>query len=270
MSDFARLLYMALWRSLTSSLRYRLNFVFTLISAVAVSLAMVALGLAFDQSLFQAAVGTRNVVAFLVLGISYQSWQNTATYSAAAMFQEELITGQIEYTFVSPVSRYSYIMSNICASAAYQSVFFVPLFVVGAGLAASTLSVPGVALGLCATLLSVLALAQIGSVFAALALRYKQIGSFFTLFTLVFQFLTGMFVPLRLFPGTVQLLSASVVPVTCGMDLLRHYVINTRTLFPEVYEWLILVAQCVLYGVVARVLVRRLEESSKEAGLHYL
>jgi uncharacterized protein YqjF (DUF2071 family) len=54
------------------------------------------------------------------------------------------------------------------------------------------------------------------------------------------------------------------------MDLLRHYVMGTRTVFPLPYEWAILVVQFAGLGLLARLSVRALERSAREEGLHYL
>jgi len=54
------------------------------------------------------------------------------------------------------------------------------------------------------------------------------------------------------------------------MDLLRHYLMGTRTLLFLPVEWLVLMAQFVGLGVLAQQAVRRLERSAREEGLHYL
>lgn len=54
-----------------------------------------------------------------------------------------------------------------------------------------------------------------------------------------------------------------------GIDLLRHYVMGTRTVLAVPYEWAILAAQFFGYGILARFVVRWLERSAREEGLHY-
>ena len=54
------------------------------------------------------------------------------------------------------------------------------------------------------------------------------------------------------------------------MDLLRHYVMGTRTVLAVPYEWATLAAQVVVYAIVARFVVRWLERIARDQGLHYL
>jgi len=54
------------------------------------------------------------------------------------------------------------------------------------------------------------------------------------------------------------------------MDLLRHYLMGTRTLLVMPFEWLALLAQFIGLGLLAQLAVRRLERSAREQGLHYL
>jgi len=54
------------------------------------------------------------------------------------------------------------------------------------------------------------------------------------------------------------------------MDLLRHYVMDTNTVLPVPYEWGVLVAQLVGYGILAKFVVGWLERSARERGLHYI
>lgn len=54
------------------------------------------------------------------------------------------------------------------------------------------------------------------------------------------------------------------------MNRLRHYVLGTRTIHREPYEWAIFAGQLVGYGVLARVAIMRLEHTAREQGLDYL
>jgi hypothetical protein len=55
-----------------------------------------------------------------------------------------------------------------------------------------------------------------------------------------------------------------------GMDLLRHYVMGTRTGLAVPYEWAILAAQFAVYAIVAKFVVGWLERIAWDQGLHYL
>jgi ABC-2 type transport system permease protein len=206
----------------------------------------------------------------MIIGVAYQAWQSLALWGAAEMFRNELGSGQIDYTFSCPFSRYLYIVCNIAALAVRQTLFFVPMLGVALWLTRATVTLGGLALGLLATVLSVAALAQMGACFAALVLRHQQITAVFGLFNFAFQMMTGMFIPLQVLPPVLRYLGIVLLPMSFGMDLLRHYVMGTRTVLAVPYEWAILGAQAVVYAVVARFVVRWLERIARDQGLHYL
>jgi ABC-2 type transport system permease protein len=185
------------------------------------------------------------------------------------MFQGELSSGQIDYTFSCPFSRYWYIASNIAASALQSTLFFTPMFCVALYFTSSTLTPLGLALGLTATMVSVAALAQFGAVFASLVLKYRQTTAIFSFFNFAFQLLTGMFVPFQVLPVPLQMVGYSL-PVTFGIDLLRHYVMQITPIMAVEYEWAALFLQLIILSVIAKLTVMYLEKSAKEEGLHYL
>jgi len=92
----------------------------------------------------------------------------------------------------------------------------------------------------------------------------------FNLLNFAFQMMTGMFVPLQVLPATVRVVGIVLLPQSFGIDLLRHYVMDTRTVMAVPCEWAVLAAQFVAFGISARLSVQRLERSAREEGLHYL
>jgi ABC-2 type transport system permease protein len=109
-----------------------------------------------------------------------------------------------------------------------------------------------------------------GACFASLVLRHQQISAVFSLFNFAFQMLTGMFIPMQVLPAVLRWIGIVALPMSFGMDLLRHYVMGTRTVMAVPYEWAILIGQFLGYALLANLAVRWLERSAREQGLHYL
>jgi len=269
MPNAVKLFYMAVWRNLLTMTRYKANFVFEILTSLLFGLGMLLFALAFDASMLARTVGSTNYVAFIILGIAFQSWTGIALWGAAGMFQGELSSGQIDYTFTCPFSRYWYIVSNIAASAVQGTLFAVPMLCVGLWFASSTLTAMGIILGLTAATLSVVALAQLGTIFASLVLKYRQVTAIFSFFSFAFQMLTGMFVPVQLLPAGLQAVGWAL-PLTFGMDLLRFYVMKTTPIMSIEYEWLALLAQLIGFGIAAKLAVAYIQRAAKEQGLHYI
>ncbi|MBS7641520.1 MAG: ABC transporter permease [Candidatus Bathyarchaeia archaeon] len=264
-----KIFYMAVWRNFLTLTRYKVNFLFSIVTSALWGVGMLLFSLAFDSLMLERTVGTTNYVAFIIFGISFQCWQGTALWGASSMLQGELGSGQIDYTFTCPFSRYQYIVSNVAALAVQDSLFFLPMFCIGLWLANTTLTIQGFLLGLASTFLSVAALVQLGVIFAALTLRYRQINAIFSFFNFIIQMLSGMFIPMQILPIPLQIIGFSI-PVTFGMDLLRHYIMGTFTILSPIYEWVVLIAQLALLSMIAKFTVSYLEDKAKEEGLHYI
>jgi ABC-2 type transport system permease protein len=265
-----RLFYMAVWRNWLTLKRYKLDFAFGLLSSALFGVGMLLFALAFDAALLERTLGTTNWMSFMTFGIAFQIWQGVALWGSAEMFRNELNSGQIDYTFTCPFSRYGYIISNVAAKATLDTFGFIPMFAVGLWFTRSTLTFDGLVLGLAATALSVGALSQMGACFGALVLRHRQVTAIFALFNFCFQMLTGMFIPLQVLPAALRVIGIVAFPQSLGMDLLRHYLMGTRTVLDVPVAWMILLAQFVGLGLLAQMAVRRLERSARQEGLHYL
>ena len=264
-----KLFYMAVWRNFLTLRRYKVNFLFSILTSAVFGLGMLVFAALLNTSLLAETVGSANYIAFLILGFSYQAWQGVALWDASNIFQGELSTGQIDYTFSCPFSRYWYIVSNIAASAVQEAIFFIPVLCVGFWFTRATLTMTGIALGLAATIVSVAALAQLGAIFASLVLRFRQVTAIFGFFNISFQIFTGMFIPIQLLPAPIQLFGQSL-PQTFGIDLLRHYVMGTRPIMLVEYEWLMLLIQLAVLAAIAKLVVLYLEREGKKQGLHYI
>ena len=264
-----KLFYMTIWRNMLTLTRYKANFAFEILTSLLFGFGMLILAVAFDTSLLGTTVGSTNYVAFIILGISFQTWQGMALWGAANTFQGELSSGQIDYTFSCPFSRYWYIVSNIAASAVQSTLFFAPMLFVGLWFTRETLTPLGLLLGLAATMISVAALSQLGAIFAALVLKYRQVTAIFSFFNFAFQMLTGMFVPFQLLPDVLKLAGYSL-PMTFGMDLLRYYTMRTKPIMTIEYEWVGIFIQLAVLAMIAKITVMYLEKIAKEQGLHYI
>ena len=106
MVSTAGLFYMAVWRNWLSLKRYKLNFVFEILTSTLFGFGMLLISLAFDASLLERTLGTRDYASFMIIGVAYQSWQGIALWGAAEMFRNELGSGQIDYTFSCPCWRW--------------------------------------------------------------------------------------------------------------------------------------------------------------------
>jgi ABC-2 type transport system permease protein len=100
--------------------------------------------------------------------------------------------------------------------------------------------------------------------------RHRQVTAVLGFLNFAFQMLISTFVPLQVLPETLRTIGIIALPQSFGMDLLRHYVMGTRTVIEVPYEWAVLAGQLIGYGILAWVAIKRLERTAREQGLHYL
>ncbi|MDP7976655.1 MAG: ABC transporter permease [TACK group archaeon] len=270
MSNFLRLLEYMTWRRFIELTRYRANLVAGITSPLIWSAAFFLLVPFYSRSGMSSVIGTSNYGAYLVLGLSMISFQSIALWSGANNFTWELTTGLIDYSFSSPISKYAYIEAVIVSDAVLSLIVYdSPFLAVAFLLSARTLSLPGFAYGMIAYGLTIVALSEIGVAFSALTLLYKNVSNVFEFINMAFQFLTGMIIPLQVLPDFVR--DASVfIPLTFGIDLSRHYVLLSSTIFPIDMEWLGLGLQLASLLLASTLIFRFVERKARRNGFHYV
>ncbi len=119
----------------------------------------------------------------------------------------------------------------------------------------------------CTTLsLTFLALCQIGVIMSSAILIFKDISAVMSILNFLFQIATGMFVPLQFMPDPIRIL-AFLIPVTHGIDLSRHFILGTSTVWPVEVELGMLFVFIIGIGLLARASTLYLEKKAKKEGL---
>ena len=267
--EILRLGYMVWWRQIKQMLRYKANFVFGLIDTVAWSVAMLLLVPLYTASGVGSAIGTQNFISFLLLGFAFQMYQSVALWSASNTLQNELNLGIVDYVFSSPVSRYWYMVSTSIANALNETLFFIPMFMVALIFTNFTFSILDLLFSLSAVALTVGVLIQLGVFFSTITLQFKQVSSIFGFLNLAFTMLTGMLIPIQVLPEALRLASL-IFPQTLGIDLARHFILHTSPTFPILFQWVMLLLELLILGLVSTIALRYVERTAKREGLHYV
>jgi len=86
------------------------------------------------------------------------------------------------------------------------------------------------------------------------------------IYNFLLQIATGMYVPVQFMPEPIKAL-ASVIPMTHGIDLARHFILGTTTIWPIEVELGCLVALLIVFGTLAKLSTSYLERRAKIEGL---
>lgn len=267
MSGLLALTLTSTWRRIKIITRYKMNFALELLMSFAWGFGLLLFIPLIDPARLQSAVGSSNYFTFLLIGVAFQAYQSAATWGSPWEIRGELSTGQIEYTFASPVSRYSYVLSYSLSQAIVATVFdLLPMFSIGILVLGRMPPIQSLILMLLAITLCFLALCQIGVVVSCALLVFKNISSLINIMNFLFQIATGMSVPLQLMPNELKIL-AFCIPITHGIDLARHAIMGSSTVWPVEVEIGALTLFLALYTLLARFAVTRVEGKAKRGGL---
>jgi ABC-type uncharacterized transport system permease subunit len=267
MNSFLWLTFMVTWRRIKEIKRYKVNFVLeTVMSFVWGLTNYVIFAFLTDPTKLRNTIGITNYPLFLLIGIAFQAYQ-TASIWGAWEIQGELMRGQIEYTFASPVSRYSYMLSHSLSQAIIGTIFnLLPMFAI-VGIFSGILPAPAALLMTCiSVILTFLVLCQIGVIITSATLILKNVSAIMQVLNFLLQMASGMLLPVQFMPEPVKVL-AFILPMTHGIDLARHFILGTSTIWPVEVELGALVALLLVFGVLAKFSTSYLERKAKREGL---
>jgi len=211
-----------------------------------------------------------SIFIFFLGGISLLAFQDIALWSPVEVVQRDIYNGTLEYLYFSPGSKYAYFVGYFIGKAIINtSIFFIPILSVLAIFAKLELSqfftiIMVVVLGLG----SIIAL---GVLVALTAILWKNVTGLIGFLSLIFQFLTGAFIPVTSLPEPIQIISY-LIPFTWIYDLIRYYSFKGewQTLLPVEIEWFILFIFVIVFTLIATRLLQKVERHSKAKGLHLI
>ncbi|MBX3013148.1 MAG: ABC transporter permease [Caldilineaceae bacterium] len=181
----------------------------------------------------------------------------------------DLYNGTLEFLYSNPASRYAYYVGTVVAKVLVSSVVFLPLYLFLVIYAQASLT--SVLMVLLASLVVLVTLTAMGIMIALLALIWRQVGALVAVLSILFEMLSGAYVPITAYPPAAQKI-AYLLPYTWGYDLIRYYSFDGhwQPLLPIAQEWLILCTFAVVFTLLSRYLLARAEAQAKRIGLHVI
>lgn len=192
----------------------------------------------------------------------------TALQTPLNAVSNDLMNGTLEYLYTNPISRYAYYFGTVIAGATVNMTFFIPFFLLLAYLTQAGVGTMVMILLVC--LLALTALIAFGVMIALLALIWRQVHAIVGVIMILFELVGGAYLPVDLFPAFLRYV-AYLLPFTWGYDLVRFYSLEGwKPLAPIGIEWMILAGFALIYTLVSKVLLKKVERQSKRYGLHLI
>ncbi|MDH5401614.1 MAG: ABC transporter permease [Candidatus Heimdallarchaeota archaeon] len=211
----------------------------------------------------------RGMMIFFQSALVLFIFNSVALWSPINAVTRDLNNGTLEFIYSNPSSRYGYFVGIIISEAIVKMMYFIPMYLFLLSL--THLSGLDILYSLLVILIVIISLSAFGILIALAAILWKQTSSISQLIGTLFQFLSGTFFPITVFPVGLQFM-AYFFPFTFGYDLLRYYSFNGNweTIFPVYVEWILLFIYSIIYTLIAKRLLRKVESYAKVKGLHLL
>jgi ABC-2 type transport system permease protein len=171
--------------------------------------------------------------AFAVVGIVIMALV-TAALNTAQLIRMELMQGSFERVLISPLGPVGGVVAVAAFPILYSTLFAGLMLALAAGVYGIPIHTLGIPPAVGVALLAAVAFACIGMLFVAALLAFKSsLGAAWVVAGL--SLLGGAYFPVRLFPGWIRWTS-EVQPLTPAVDLLRHFLVGTKSAQPVLVE----------------------------------
>ncbi len=214
---------------------------------------------------FYGATNTKNIFGYLLLGAAYWNYVEVL-WGAVFALRYYMRIGQIEEIFLMPVSTLGYIFSWSALGLVRVTIESIPIIILAALSNVMTLTISGLLLSAAVLVLSVAASFGLVFTFFGATLSFKEGDELVSLLGNAAPLLGGMFFPVSVLPKTLQYISYAF-PFTWGLDLTRHFLMNTNTLLNTKRELLVLAALSVMYLVLGVLSFKILQIKARKNGL---
>ncbi|MFQ5909304.1 MAG: ABC transporter permease, partial [Thermoplasmata archaeon] len=161
-------------------------------------------------------------VGYVILGGAMTAYWMNVLWSMAAQFYWEKEIGNLQLYMIAPMSRMAVLGGMAVGGMFYTTVRAVSTIVIGVLIFGVTFSLGPPIYLILVFLLTLIALYGMGMLFASLYMLYgREAWHTSSLLTEPIYLISGFYFPVR-YLGAIVAVSASIIPITLGLDALRQ------------------------------------------------
>ncbi len=189
-------------------------------------------------------IGTADLAGFIFLGGVISGLVATAFWAMAMSFRNEMETGTLEPTWLTPTARETLVLGRALGGMFW--FVFGQIAILGIGVVFFGLRFRLEAIyALPALAIATVALVGVAYLLAAIVLSIRDANLFIDSTNFLFATASGAAFPVILLPGVLQPI-AFALPTTYAMDILRNQALGTRLLLDPVAEYAALIATTIV------------------------
>ena len=209
-------------------------------------------------------IGTDDLVGFIFLGGIISGLVATAFWGMAMSFRNEMETGTLEPTWLTPTSKEMLVLGRAIGGMFWFAFGQVALLAIGTLFFGLRLRLEAL-YALPALILATIALVGVAHLLAGIVLLIRDANLFIDCTSFLFATASGAAFPVLLLPGVLQPI-AYALPTTYAMDLLRMYALGTRPLMDPALEYTALLVSTVVMFPIGRWAFSRAERRMRVRG----
>jgi ABC-2 type transport system permease protein len=175
--------------------------------------------------------------------------------------------GQFEEIFLTPVSGLEYILSWSVFGISRVTIESVPILILALLSNLLTIKPLNLLLFICSFVISIIASFGFVFLFFGLTLLLKDADELVSLVGNAAPLIGGMFFPVTVLPKFLRYVSY-VFPFTWGLDLSRHFLMGTKTIFDLKSEFMIFTVISFLYIIAGYLSYVILQHKARQKGVH--
>ena len=209
-------------------------------------------------------IGTADLAGFIFLGGIISGLVATAFWAMAMSFRNEMETGTLEPTWLTPTSKEMLVLGRAIGGMFWFAFGQIALLTIGALFFGLRLRLETL-YALPALVLATIALVGVAHLLAGIVLLVRDANLFIDCTNFLFATASGAAFPVLLLPGVLQPI-AYALPTTYAMDLLRMYALGTRPLIDPALEYAALLVSTVVMFPIGRWAFSRAEHRMRVRG----
>lgn len=214
---------------------------------------------------FYGATNTKNIFGYLLLGAAYWNYVEVL-WGSVFTLKYYMRIGQLEEIFIMPISALGYIFSWSVLGLVRVTIESVPIIVLAILLNVTTFTLIRLILAVGVVIFSIIASFGFVFLFFGVTLSFKEGDELVSLLGNAAPLIGGMFFPVSVLPKGLEYF-AYVFPFTWGLDLSRHFLMNTNTLLDVKKELIVLMALSFLYLGLGVLSFKALQTKARREGM---
>jgi ABC-2 type transport system permease protein len=249
-------------------IRYPLNAIFRVVQPIIWLTPIYFLGRSFATSEgnvgFAAYSGTVDYMSFILVGAILSSYIGSVFWGMGYSLKNDMDSGVLESNWLAPIPQFSLLIGRTIANLLVTTVVNAGVLLLGWLLFG--FQITGNLLQAFAVVLPMLlALYGFGFGFAAIVLIMRDANTLIDVSDYLVSIFSGSQFPVQVLPRFL-LPIALALPLTYGFDVVRGFLINTKTLLPIPYEIAILLIFMGVMIPLGYTIFKRIERRSKKLG----